>query len=426
MPPPVSHQLADTSFSTPLSNAKSGGSSSYHPSTDSDVECKQEHPCPKYEANIAEHDSNPINELIHDVVKNKMLSPEYDIAMMNRLNEISDALEEQETDWTPSIESQSEIDILQNWFEQLSSNIQSGGPAYPPLEMDPITASTSSHADYALYPNSGLYGGAPIDDLSHLRTSDNPLAASLLCQHLLSTQSLRQSSSSSTGTTTAALKTTQSPSFWNPGKQTVHIDVEPIDGPAPSDPVDFAKQSRICSEVQPIHLFETRKVQPQQSPTDEKETKDVYADKRNLVHLSNVFASSDGERPVRNTKAPSNTKYSDSEDDIQDDDGSFLIHDKNKHTDSDTPNIPDIDAENDTQDNTSPYADLVNQLSELSFKENGDSWQQAQRQRHLQAIDELWDALARSRKARIAKRVLKQDSYFNNISTISSPVVSVE
>lgn len=385
---------------------------------------------PKFGKDVtAEHNKSPIDDLIKEVVQTKTLSPEYDLAMMDRLNEISTALEEQHSDWTPSMGSRSEIDILQNWLEQLSSNIQNRGPTYPPLEMDPITSTIPSNADYDLYPRSSLYGIAN-NDLSHLATSDNPLAASLLYRHIPINQTTPETRSSSTDTTAAATKATHSPSFWTPGKQTVHVDIEPIDGPAPFDPVDFTCPVITCSEPQPVHLFETGKVHPERIPEEEKETKDAYSDKRNLMHLSNVFTSSDGQKQSKellsslllSSPPPDENAYVAPESQ-QDDIKSLTIY--RESTNSDANDIPDICAQDSAQNDVSPYARLANQLSELSLKDNGDSWQKTQHERHLRIIDELWDALARSRKERIARRLLKDDPYFN-VSSINSPLVSVE
>ncbi|CAO3590429.1 unnamed protein product [Absidia cylindrospora] len=91
---------------------------------------------------MATENQDPLRNLLQEVLKNNSLAPEYDMDMMQRLNNISYLMQQNQDSFTLPVSKPNEISALQHWLEQLSANIQTGSCIYP----DAMTSPPNHHS----------------------------------------------------------------------------------------------------------------------------------------------------------------------------------------------------------------------------------------------------------------------------------------
>ncbi|KAI7870374.1 hypothetical protein BDF14DRAFT_84847 [Spinellus fusiger] len=79
------------------------------------------------------HDHNPLQSLLENVLYDETFTPSYDLGMKHRLESLSQLVKQQESAWSLPTTKPEDINTLQPWLEQLSSNIQTGSCLYPDI-----------------------------------------------------------------------------------------------------------------------------------------------------------------------------------------------------------------------------------------------------------------------------------------------------
>lgn len=339
--------------------------------------------------------------------------------MMDRLDYISAAVQHQSNDWIPPVNNPNDLDTLQSWLEQLSANIQTDASLYPDLAMTAATTttqppSTSSASDNDLY----LYSNDLLDTNTSpsppdwkaimMTTTENPLAASVLLQNSHTSPSISShhpslSSTSSSpkepSSSTATAATTIGASFWTPACDLPPVDEkkEPIDGPTPSDSVDFTPPVMVYNEKQPVHLFESSSDKTRLASQTKRHNTMSHEDKRNVIRMLNVLSSPDNE--ANNQRLSSTTinnnnsnTISPSKKDVERD-ASPKVNSSTTHS-----GVMKVLDKNTKED--SPYAGLLEKLQDLSFDDSDDASDDVQ-QRHIDTVNYLWDAVMRAKKTMI-------------------------
>ncbi|ORY93176.1 hypothetical protein BCR43DRAFT_507608 [Syncephalastrum racemosum] len=332
--------------------------------------------------------------------------------MMNRLNSVSDFVHK---DQPVSLSSADELDAMQSWLEQLAANIETGTCIYP------SSNPPSSPGDQSLYPiqqrqqpHSQPYPAAWASMLSH---TGNPLTASLLdTSPFCHPPSMSSSSSSPENQPEPAYPA--APKFWTPGI-TADVDTQKIDGPTPSEEVDFSQPpSMTYSQPQPLHLFQTQHEEAGLLGQQKRDKSWTLEERKDVVQLLNALAAPGTNLQPGQSDSPRNTteKETDAHDvavaghdnDDNDDDG------QSKY--SSTPSSPALSCSakrpislllsknlnDDAEDERdSPYATLINQLQNLSCEESEDEM----KKRHAETVDLLWHAVNRAKTALSKKSI---------------------
>ncbi|KAI7880106.1 hypothetical protein K492DRAFT_207771 [Lichtheimia hyalospora FSU 10163] len=366
---------------------------------------------------------NPVQDLFQQVVDNTALSPEYNDEMMDRLDYISAAVQHQSNEWIPPVDNPNDLDTLQSWLEQLSANIETDTCLYPDLLTTTATAppppSTSSASDKDLY----LYSNEYLDTTNTpsppdwktimMTTTDNPLAASVLLNnsqnsHTSPSISSHHQSSSSTSSSpeepsSTAAATSIGASFWTPACDLPQVDEkkEPIDGPTPSDSVDFSPPVMVYSDKQPVHLFESSSEKTQMTAQTKRHNTMSHEDKRNVIRMLNVLNSPDNGALSSSTtsskSSSTNTRSLVKKDEtsssvVEEQSASPTFHSTIVTSGTSLKALPVKDTKED-----SPYASLLEQLRDLSCDDSDDSSDDIQ-QRHADTVNYLWDAVMRAKK----------------------------
>lgn len=335
--------------------------------------------------------------------------------MMDRLDYISAAVQHQSNDWIPPVNNPNDLDTLQSWLEQLSANIQTDASLYPDLAMTAATTttqppSTSSASDNDLL-DTNTSPSPPDWKTIMMTTTENPLAASVLLQnsHTSPSISSHHPSLSSTSSSpkeppssTATAATTIGASFWTPACDLPPVDEkkEPIDGPTPSDSVDFTPPVMVYNEKQPVHLFESSSDKTRLASQTKRHNTMSHEDKRNVIRMLNVLSSPDNEannQTLSSTTINNNNSntISPSEKDVERDHGDASPKVNSSMTHSGVMKVLDKNTKED-----SPYAGLLEKLQDLSFDDSDDASDDVQ-QRHIDTVNYLWDAVMRAKKTMI-------------------------
>lgn len=417
---------------------------------------------------------NPVQDLFQQVVDNTALSPEYNdgrfmlkhsynietnhfTEMMDRLEYISAAVQHQSNEWIPPVDNPNDLDTLQSWLEQLSANIQTDTCLYPDLATTQ-PPSTSSASDNDLY----LYSNEFLDNISNtpsppdwktlmMTSTENPLAASVLLnhsqnshtspsissQHHPSPSSTSSSSPEDPSSSTATAATTIGASFWTPACDLPPVDEkkESIDGPTPSDSVDFSPPVMVYSEKQPIHLFESSSEKTQMAAaaqTKQRHSPMSHEDKRNVIRMLNVLSApdNDGDQRVASSRTTSSSTVSPIKKEVE-----------NNAPESKSPMVNStctthggvlrvLDDNKDTKED-SPYAGLLEKLRDLSFDDSDDASDDMQQQRHVDTVNYLWDAVMRAKKTMTkpsrssSNETRRHGDTQQHTSTTSTPLISV-
>ncbi|KAI8379706.1 uncharacterized protein BYT42DRAFT_337731 [Radiomyces spectabilis] len=403
--------------------------------------------------------SSPLQDLVMSIIDENPLLPEYDAEMMDRLDSlvtvISDNLDPARQ--LPVSES-NEIHTLQNWLEQLSANIHRPDSIYPSIDQfnEPNLPHTSTltledpdpeviTSEPFLYPS--LQPSPPLSESASVQPSW-PATLQQTGGWLLSNLAsagmglLRKDSPEIASTNTytppsslTPLSTTKengaiAPHFWNPTG--VYVPLEPsvssLEGPQPSAIVDFDARtirstSGSSSQNGTVH-FETAFEEPVLM-VPEKEAPITCDNKKELIHLINVLASPSKENPGSTTQcastpfssndqaAPLNSSSPSASEkltEVELGNESAGCHEATTTVSSSVNDIrnPILDVlatdikEADTlqpmshtTEDTSPYAQLATQLSQLVFEpKDGKS----RKERHIRVINQLWDAASRLAK----------------------------
>lgn len=362
--------------------------------------------------------------------------------MMDRLDYISAAVQHQSNEWIPPVDNPNDLDTLQSWLEQLSANIQTDTCLYPDLATTATATatttqppSTSSASDNDLY----LYSNEFLDNISNtpsppdwktlmMTSTENPLAASVLLNHSQnshtppSISSHHPSPPSSTSpssppedpsSSTATAATTIGASFWTPASDLPPVEEknEAIDGPTPSDSVDFSPPVMVYSEKQPIHLFESSSEKTQMAAAakaKQRQNPMSHEDKRNVIRMLNVLSAPDDDANNQQTLSSSTTtitthsNHSSTKSPIKKDEKKDAPQSASPMVNSPCTThaggvFKVLDDDKDTKED-SPYAGLLEKLRDLSFDDSDDASDDMQQQRHAETVNYLWDAVMRAKK----------------------------
>ncbi|KAI8145499.1 hypothetical protein BJV82DRAFT_39586 [Fennellomyces sp. T-0311] len=345
------------------------------------------------------------------------------LEMMERLDGISHVIQRQPEAWTAPINDQNDINALQNWLEQLSANIQTDSCIYPELTSPqssglPTTVSDSTNLDGDLYPAFDMLRHQPetvIPDWKAMMMtySDNPLTACLLEQNknISFPPSIH---SDQTLSTTDNGQHTIAANFWTPGKS-ADVDVQPIEDAVQSEAIEFDTVAMVQSKPQPIHMFESSK---DEADVNSKQKKWSHNEKRNMMHMLNVFTAPGQESTTKQSKSgeipqPTTPTGGDHVDLKPKDSEPSLSSDEQEPTDPIAKllfsRIADETAESrlkpkQAKDNgsPSPYAELVDKLRDLTF--NDTPAEERARRRHAAIVDRLWDAVLKAKQANLDKQ----------------------
>jgi hypothetical protein len=226
------------------------------------------------------------------------------------------------------------------------------------------------------------------------------------------------------------------PSFWKPGPTptpTATVKIPSIDGPAPYEEVDFTPDYlQQQQQQQPNSNFETSRTDVEPIPVAHNKLDTSHEIKKEMMHMINVFSSpaTQDEDHNKNSDATSTTSSKDkdvaaitatnasdteqndhgaTDNDSTDESGKFDITTAKRLNNTirpkanmhatliDKSNEDDNKASTEEEDHTSPYADLVVLIRNISLK-NEDSDTKL-RERHAQLVDLLWNAALRSSTA---------------------------
>ncbi|KAG0186232.1 hypothetical protein DFQ28_008146 [Apophysomyces sp. BC1034] len=241
---------------------------------------------------------DPLQNLLQDVLQNASLSPEYDTDMMERLDSLAHVIH-QSDDWTLPVTEQDDINNMQSWLEQLSANIETGDSIYPDILSPPqnqfyvsatIPEVSIFDPGHALYPS--LDGGPDKPEPWSLPINEHASSLDLSSEYLnvfTSPESLSQNTASQYSTVSHEDEKTSTvtANFWGP----VHspkLETMVLERHAPSEPIDFSPSGPSSCTPQPSGQFETTKTETT-ALTPIKETNISYQDKKEVLHMLNVF-----------------------------------------------------------------------------------------------------------------------------------------
>ncbi|KAF7721419.1 hypothetical protein EC973_004706 [Apophysomyces ossiformis] len=242
---------------------------------------------------------DPLQNLLQDVLHTASLSPEYDANMMERLDSLAHVIH-QSDDWSLPVTEQDDINAMQNWLEQLSANIETGDCVYPNIlsppqtqvyvHAAPIPDVTIFDPSQALYPSldGELDKSEPWTLVSDDRVSSVDLSGEYL-NVLASPASLSQNMTSQQSISSLEdEKSSAIPAnFWAPA-HSPKIEHIVLEKHAPSEPINFFPARSSPRTLQPTEHFETAKAETT-ALTPVKETNLSFQDKKEVLHMLNVF-----------------------------------------------------------------------------------------------------------------------------------------
>ncbi|CAO3583445.1 unnamed protein product [Absidia cylindrospora] len=405
----------------------------------------------QYENNIYAHKQHALDDFLQHALKNDCPPPEYDMDMMQRLNTISYIMQQNQDDFILPVSTSNEINALQTWLEQLSAKIQTNSRIYPDPTASPVQHSATTHLQHPAYSNLIMTTGIANSNTELIQCSNDHSSLYPSCDNIdheettkqePPSQSYTQSSSAPPPTSTNApssisststINTTSttinisndnhheiSPLFWKPGPNplTSTVEVPAIDGPAPSEEIDFTPEY-MHQQHQPTTSFETEKSDVKHISVPGNKIDTSFDGKKEMMQMINVFTSPTQNNSDSTTSKKDHKVDDNSTDNIADDSVDMDDLDSFTRTDSivdknappcvskpaamtlSSPTEPDtatrlslLDNDDDeSEDGTSPYDDLVDHLRNVSLQsENEDS---KLRQRHSQLVDLLWQATLR-------------------------------
>ena len=370
--------------------------------------------------------------------------------MMDRLDSIAPILgyAGQNTNWSLPCEPEA-IPALQNWLEQLSANIQTDDNIYPNILQQKSTVLTSPPPTLAVQPpapqeqqesllSSEDYDLYPKLDDNNVWTSSQFIQPKQ--QHARATSasessfihtppSYEQHYSSPGGSSSTFEYHHTTPKnvkaqFWSPGYiasptipsptntlVTLNPQVPPplpprpqqqvqqpeMDYYTPSDAIDF-DVPRKFEQVQPNLVFETTKMEAEANPATLSHHASTFDDKKELVHMMNLFSSPNGDIKYKAKHVTPPEKEQVVEEEPQDIPAVVLSTPSKRNSISSQGSSiiyynysdEDNEEEDDEEESKSPYADLVDMIQEMKVEEDEES----SRKRHALLIDTLYKKLA--------------------------------
>ncbi|GAN08551.1 hypothetical protein MAM1_0211c08065 [Mucor ambiguus] len=352
---------------------------------------------------------DPLQDFIADVLQNHSL-PTYDEDMMNRLNSIAPALQyqqQQDTSWSLPCEPDA-IPALQNWLEQLSANIQTDENIYPDITVSSSTQQQQQPSmpptdllatgDYDLYPKLSGTGNAwtsPSPNTAAAAMAS--LSPSLYPQHNSATSesSAVHTPPSSDLRRSSCQQQQTAPKFWSPGyihSPTFNVNAfssasattasssisssSPTSYIKPSDAIDFSSPTHNNHSNEPNKVFETSVTEAAAlTPVYDKASAVSFDNKKELMHMMNVFSSSKDDQKYKSENASEQEQQDEPEQDQHDseekeeEDGES--EDEEVEDDDDTGSIPFAHhiLDDDDEQKKSPYADLVGLIKDLKVED---------------------------------------------------------
>lgn len=380
---------------------------------------------------------DPLQDFIVDVLQNHSL-PTYDEDMMNRLNSIAPALQyqqQQDANWSLPCEPDA-IPALQNWLEQLSANIQTDENIYPDItvssstqqqqqQQQPSMPSTDllTTDDYDLYPKLNGTGNAWTSSSPNMATTAiTSLSPSLYPQHNSATSESSAvhtppPSSSDLHRLSYPQYQQTAPKFWSPGyihspafnananafsssspsATTVSSSTSSSSPTAfikPSDAIDFSSPTYSNHSNEPNKVFETSVTEASTlTPVYDKASAVSFDNKKELMHMMNVFSSSKADQKYKSEHASKQGPQDESEHDLEEEDDDEEEDEEENDDDDSTDSIPfahHIQDDDDDEQEKSPYADLVGLIKNLKVED-----EETIRKRHALLVDQLWKAVSR-------------------------------
>lgn len=354
---------------------------------------------------------------------------------MNRLNSITPALQyqqQQDTSWSLPCEPDA-IPALQNWLEQLSANIQTDENIYPDIMVSSSTQQQQQPSmpltdllttdDYDLYPKFNGAGNAWSSPTPNMAAAAAAAATTSLSPSLYPQHNSATSESSAVYTPPSSdlrrpshQQQESAPKFWSPGyihspafnvnafssaSATTASSTTSSSSPTcfikPSDAIDFSSPTHSNHSNEPNKVFETSVTEASiLTPVYDKASAVSFDNKKELMHMMNVFSSSKVEQKYKAEQASKQAQQGESdhdqpgsEKDSQEDEDEDEEDDDDDDSASPIPFAHHIKDDDDEQDK-SPYADLVGLIKNLKVED-----EETIRKRHALLVDQLWKAVSR-------------------------------
>ncbi|KAI9032809.1 hypothetical protein CLU79DRAFT_165381 [Phycomyces nitens] len=393
---------------------------------------------------------DPLKELLDDVLYNSAISPEYDTGKSRSTMSI---LKHQSNDWVMPVDRPEDINTLQTWLEQLSANIQTNSCIYPeitssPSHQDPFDTPLSlpgmmNNLDFETTLYSNIDSGSSKNGIASWSWEPTPEIPCLAPSNLSIYPSTTTNDSPDISVPSSIFYDGEylpvSAKFWNTRSRNMdqsYVDqynMMPAEEPSLSEPIDFKTPSLAHSIPSEQYSYTNTDTKEEQSPYVSKIEPLSCQVKKDILHSISLFNSpgdftSQKPKPVVESKPAESLKINvapiipqinkepasdlhnfglldiltDEPDDLtgclkcRSSPGSLLSSRRSSLSGSSSPKSHCSCAskeETPITGDTSPYADLVNLLRDMSCHEEDDT---QIRSRHVQIVNQLWEAAVRS------------------------------